>query len=167
VQAADGYFRILGRIDDVINVARHRLGTKEIESAAITVQEIAEAAAVPVIDDVRGRAVEMYVSLKPGVKASNEEIADKVSKAIDTEIGKIASVAQVVQELVRRAGRVGAHNDPSVLDDIVGDLLERGVDDGDVVGGGVRASVPRPQEAGERLARAVQERAAGETRSRP
>jgi acetyl-CoA synthetase len=90
VQAADGYFRILGRIDDVINVAGHRLGTKELESAAITVEEIAEAAAVPVIDDVRGRAVEMYVSLKPGVTASNEEIADKVSKAIDTEIGKIA-----------------------------------------------------------------------------
>jgi acetyl-CoA synthetase len=90
VQAADGYFRILGRIDDVINVAGHRLGTKELESAAITVEEIAEAAAVPVIDDVRGRAVEMYVSLKPGVTASNEEIAARVSKAIDTEIGKIA-----------------------------------------------------------------------------
>jgi acetyl-CoA synthetase len=90
VQAADGYFRILGRIDDVINVAGHRLGTKELESAAITVPEIAEAAAVPVIDDIRGRAVEMYVSLKPGVTASNEEIADKVSHAIDVEIGKIA-----------------------------------------------------------------------------
>ena len=84
MQAADGYFRILGRIDDVINVAGHRLGTKELESAAITVAEIAEAAAVPVIDELRGRAVEMYVSLKPGVTASNEEIADKVSAAIDT-----------------------------------------------------------------------------------
>ena len=47
VQAADGYFRILGRVDDVINVAGHRLGTKEIESAALTVPEVAEAAAVP------------------------------------------------------------------------------------------------------------------------
>src|ERR671936_298245 len=46
VQAADGYYRILGRIDDVINVAGHRLGTKELESAAITVTEVAEAAAV-------------------------------------------------------------------------------------------------------------------------
>jgi acetyl-CoA synthetase len=89
VQAADGYFRILGRVDDVINVAGHRLGTKEIESAAITVDEIAEAAAVPVIDDVRGRAVETYVSLKPGYSPS-PEIADKVAKAIETEIGKIA-----------------------------------------------------------------------------
>ncbi len=89
-EGPDGYFRILGRIDDVINVAGHRLGTKELESAAITVDEIAEAAAVPVVDDVRGKAVEMYVALKPGVSASNEEVEEKVSKAIDTEIGKIA-----------------------------------------------------------------------------
>jgi len=89
VQAEDGYFRILGRVDDVINVAGHRLGTKELESAALTVPEVAEAAAVPVIDDIRGRIVEMYVSLKPGSKAS-EETAAKVSKAIEDVIGKIA-----------------------------------------------------------------------------
>ncbi|HEX4398508.1 MAG TPA: acetate--CoA ligase, partial [Trebonia sp.] len=62
LEAADGYFRILGRVDDVINVAGHRLGTKELESAALTVNEVAEAAAVPVIDDIRGRVVEMYIS---------------------------------------------------------------------------------------------------------
>jgi acyl-coenzyme A synthetase/AMP-(fatty) acid ligase len=89
VQAADGYFRILGRIDDVINIAGHRLGTKELESASITVEEIAEAAAVPVIDEVRGKIVEMYVSLKPGLEPS-KEIEQKVSDAIDREIGKIA-----------------------------------------------------------------------------
>jgi acetyl-CoA synthetase len=89
VQAEDGYFRILGRVDDVINVAGHRLGTKELESATITVDEIAEAAAVPVIDELRGRAVEIYVALKPGISPS-PEIEDKVSKAIEREIGKIA-----------------------------------------------------------------------------
>jgi acetyl-CoA synthetase len=89
VQAEDGYFRILGRVDDVINVAGHRLGTKELESACLTVEEIAEAAAVPVIDEVRGRAVEMYVALKPGITAS-DDIRDKVVQAIDREIGKIA-----------------------------------------------------------------------------
>jgi len=89
VQAADGYFRILGRVDDVINVAGHRLGTKELESASLTVPEVAEAAAVPVIDDIRGRAVEMYVSLKPGYEPS-DEMAAKVTGAIETEIGKIA-----------------------------------------------------------------------------
>jgi len=89
LQAADGYIRILGRIDDVINVAGHRLGTKELESAALTVPEVAEAAAVPVVDDIRGRAVEMYISLKPG-SAAGEEMAAKVTAAIETEIGKIA-----------------------------------------------------------------------------
>ena len=89
VQAEDGYFRILGRIDDVINVAGHRLGTKELESAALTVPEIAEAAAVPVIDDIRGRMVEMYVSLKPG-KEAGPAMEAKVVTAIETEIGKIA-----------------------------------------------------------------------------
>jgi acetyl-CoA synthetase len=89
VQAADGYFRILGRIDDVINVAGHRLGTKELESAALAVPEVAEAAAVPVIDDIRGRVVEMYVSLKPGYTASSV-IEAKVKEAIEIDIGKIA-----------------------------------------------------------------------------
>src|SRR6266568_3193204 len=89
VQAADGYFRILGRVDDVINVAGHRLGTKELESASITVEEIAEAAAVPVMDEVRGRVVEVYIALKPGFNPS-KDIEQKVARAIETEIGKIA-----------------------------------------------------------------------------
>jgi acetyl-CoA synthetase len=89
VQAADGYFRILGRVDDVINVAGHRLGTKELESATMTVDEIAEAAAVPVVDELRGRAVEMYVALKPGISPS-KDIEQKVIRAIEEEIGKIA-----------------------------------------------------------------------------
>jgi acetyl-CoA synthetase len=89
LQAEDGYFRILGRVDDVINVAGHRLGTKELESSALAVEEVAEAAAVPVVDDVRGRAVEMYVSLKPGIEPS-AEIEAKVKTAIETDIGKIA-----------------------------------------------------------------------------
>ncbi len=88
LQAADGYIRILGRVDDVINVAGHRLGTKELESAALTVPEVAEAAAVPVIDDIRGRIVEMYVSLKPGIDPAGMDA--KVSHAIEVEIGKIA-----------------------------------------------------------------------------
>jgi acetyl-CoA synthetase len=89
LQAADGYFRILGRVDDVINVAGHRLGTKELESAAITVDEVAEAAAVPVVDDMRGRAVEMYVALRPGYQPS-KETEEKVAASIGTLIGPIA-----------------------------------------------------------------------------
>jgi acetyl-CoA synthetase len=108
VQAADGYFRILGRVDDVINVAGHRLGTKELESASLTVDEVAEAAAVPVIDEIRGRAVEMYVSLKPG-RSPSKAIEDKVSAAIEKEIGKIARPKNVwlVRDMPKtRSGKI-------------------------------------------------------------
>jgi acetyl-CoA synthetase len=94
VQAADGYFRILGRIDDVINVAGHRLGTKEIESACLTVPEVAEAAVVPVQDEMKGRVPEVYVALKPGARAS-QEIVERVIKANEDLIGKIARPKQV------------------------------------------------------------------------
>ena len=89
VVAADGYARILGRIDDVINVSGHRLGTKELESAAMTVAEVAEAAVVPVKHEIKGVEPDMYIALKPGVSAS-EELAKKISQAIVTEIGAIA-----------------------------------------------------------------------------
>src|SRR5713226_4064553 len=92
VQAADGYFRILGRVDDVINVAGHRLGTKELESACLTVTEIAEAA---VVDEVKGRVPEAYVSLKPGVQHAPGAIEKKVQEAIEVQIGKIARPKKV------------------------------------------------------------------------
>ncbi len=89
MQAEDGYYRILGRIDDIINVAGHRLGTKELESAALTVADIAEAAVVPVVDELKGRVPDIYVSLKPGAKGG-EATKTEVVKAIDDTIGKIA-----------------------------------------------------------------------------
>ena len=95
VQARDGYYRILGRIDDVINVAGHRLGTKEIESAALTVAEVAEAAVVPVADPIKGRVPDLYVALKPGITAS-KELADRISGAVVSEIGAIARPRAVV-----------------------------------------------------------------------
>lgn len=94
MQAKDGYFRILGRIDDVINVAGHRLGTKELESACLAVPEIAEAAVVPRVDEVKGRVPDIYVSLKPGYTPS-KEIEKKVENAIAETIGKIAKPKHV------------------------------------------------------------------------
>ena len=94
VLAVDGYFRILGRVDDVINVAGHRLGTKEIESACLTVPEVAEAAVVPVVDEIKGRVPEVYIALQPGIQPG-QEIVDKVTKAIETIIGKIARPKRV------------------------------------------------------------------------
>ncbi len=95
VQAADGYYRILGRIDDVINVAGHRLGTKEIESAALLVPEVVEAAVVPVADPVKGKVPDLYVALKLGL-APSAAIADRVSASVVSEIGAIARPRRVV-----------------------------------------------------------------------
>jgi acetyl-CoA synthetase len=89
VLPADGYYRILGRVDDVINVAGHRLGTKEVESACLSIAEIAEAAVVPVVDEIKGRVPEVYISLKPGVLPS-KAMQDEVISTIETIIGKIA-----------------------------------------------------------------------------
>jgi acetyl-CoA synthetase len=94
VMAADGYVRILGRIDDVINVSGHRLGTKEIESAALTAPEVAEAAVVPVKHEVKGKEPDLYVALKPGFQAS-EKLAKEVSNCIVREIGAIARPRKV------------------------------------------------------------------------
>jgi acetyl-CoA synthetase len=135
----------------VINVAGHRLGTKELESATITVEEVAEAAAVPVIDEVRGRAVEMYVALKPGYTPS-EEIEQKVTKAIETEIGKIARPKKVwiVSDMPKtRSGKImrrviaGISNfadvgdvttlaNPEIVDDIRHQVQSQKVASGDV-----------------------------------
>src|SRR5512140_545697 len=92
--AADGYFRILGRVDDVINVAGHRLGTKELESACLSVPEVAEAAVVPVADEIKGRVPEIYIALKPGIQPS-QDIVDRVIKANEELIGKIARPKRV------------------------------------------------------------------------
>jgi acetyl-CoA synthetase len=97
VLAVDGYFRILGRVDDVINVAGHRLGTKEIESACLTVPEVAEAAVVPVVDEIKGRVPEVYIVLQPDILPNqHEEILAKVNHVIETMIGKIARPRRIL-----------------------------------------------------------------------
>jgi acetyl-CoA synthetase len=108
VQAGDGYYRILGRVDDVINVAGHRLGTKELESACLDVTEIAEAAVVPVADAIKGRVPDIYVSLKPGHRAS-KRITDDVTRAIEVSIGKIArpKTVYIVPDMPKtRSGKI-------------------------------------------------------------
>jgi len=94
VEAPDGYFRILGRIDDVINVAGHRLGTKELESASLMVEEVGEAAVVPVPDPIKGVLPHVFISLKPGYQAS-PEVEQKVTNMLVKEIGPIAKPGRV------------------------------------------------------------------------
>jgi acetyl-CoA synthetase len=85
----DGYFWVVGRIDDVLNVAGHRIGTAEIESALVSHPAVAEAAAVGKPDDLKGQALVVFVTVKQGQKAGNE-LKDALAAHIDKEIGKFA-----------------------------------------------------------------------------
>jgi acetyl-CoA synthetase len=108
VEAEDGYYRILGRIDDVINVSGHRLGTKEIESAALVCEEVAEAAVVPVNHEIKGKEPDLYIALKPGFQAS-EALEKKINDTVCEEIGKIAKCRKVwiVKDMPKtRSGKI-------------------------------------------------------------
>ncbi len=86
---ADGFFWVMGRIDDVVNVSGHRLGTAEIESALVSHAEVAEAAAVGVADDVTGQAIVAFVTLKSTSKPS-KELNKILLEHVGNEIGKFA-----------------------------------------------------------------------------
>jgi acetyl-CoA synthetase len=88
-QDKDGYFWIVGRIDDVLNVAGHRIGTAEVESALVSHQKVAEAAVVGRPDAMKGQALVAFVTVKTGVRADaalREELRQHVAK----EIGPVA-----------------------------------------------------------------------------
>ncbi|MGO9835244.1 MAG: AMP-binding protein, partial [Polyangiaceae bacterium] len=85
----DGYFWVVGRIDDVLNVAGHRIGTAEIESALVSHPSVAEAAAVGRPDDLKGQALVVFVTVKAGQKA-DKELKDALAAHIDKEIGRFA-----------------------------------------------------------------------------
>jgi acetyl-CoA synthetase len=86
---ADGYFWFRGRADEVLNVAGHRLGTAEIESALVAHAAVAEAAVVGVPDPIKGDVPKAYVTLKVGFE-KNEALKDELKKWVSTEIGPIA-----------------------------------------------------------------------------
>jgi len=87
---AQGYVRILGRIDDVINSSGHRLGSKEIEAAALEVPWVAEAAVVPIPDEIRGQAVGLFVAPGAGAPADEARQRDEVAACVVERIGPIA-----------------------------------------------------------------------------
>ena len=89
MQAADGYLRLLGRIDDVIKISGERFGTKEIESSACTNEEVAEAAVIAKKDEIKGNVPDLYVSLKPGFEPS-EELKKKIRDKVRSDISPIA-----------------------------------------------------------------------------
>ncbi len=104
----DGYYWITGRVDDVINVSGHRLGTAEIESALVQHEAIAEAAVVGFPHDIKGQGIYCYVILKEGVEGS-EELVQELKQQVRRLIGPIATpdVIQFVPGLPKtRSGKI-------------------------------------------------------------
>ncbi|MFO0566556.1 MAG: acetate--CoA ligase [Polyangiaceae bacterium] len=89
-QDEDGYFHVVGRIDDVLNVSGHRIGTAEIESALVAHAAVAEAAAVGRPDDLKGQALVVFVTLKPGFSAG-KDLEAQLRAHVGQEIGKFAA----------------------------------------------------------------------------
>lgn len=137
---ADGYYWITGRVDDVINVSGHRMGTAEVESALVAHASVSEAAVVGYPHDVKGQGIYAYVTLMQGVDPS-EELRRELVAWVRKEIGPIAS-PDIIQwapglpktrsgKIMRRILRKIAENDfsslgdtstladPSVVDDLV------------------------------------------------
>jgi len=85
----DGYFWIVGRIDDVLNVAGHRIGTAEVESALVSNPKVAEAAVVGRPDELKGQALVAFVTLKSGIKA-DPSIREELRSHVAKEIGPVA-----------------------------------------------------------------------------
>ncbi len=99
VRDEDGYFFILGRTDDVINVAGHRLGTREIEESISSHALVAEVAVVGVADSLKGQVAMAFVVLKDAAKAATEADASRleaeIMKVVDTQLGALARPARV------------------------------------------------------------------------
>ncbi len=86
----DGYFWLMGRIDDVINVSGHRIGTAEVESALVSHEKVAEAAVVGMPHDIKGQGIYAYVTLKVGI-AKSDELKKELVAHVRKEIGPIAT----------------------------------------------------------------------------
>jgi len=136
----DGYYQLMGRIDDVINVSGHRLGTAEIESALVAHEKVAEAAVVGYPHDIKGQSIYAYVTLKTGVQKSDDlrkELVAHVRKLIGptatpekiqwadglpkTRSGKIMRriLRKVAANEISDLGDTTTLADPAVVDDIV------------------------------------------------
>ena len=122
----DGYYWITGRIDDVINVSGHRMGTAEIESALVLHRDVAESAVVGYPHDIKGQGIYAYVTLNDGVQPS-DELKQELLRHVRTEIGPFAC-PDIIQwspglpktrsgKIMRRILRKIAHNEVDDLGD--------------------------------------------------
>lgn len=143
----DGYYWITGRVDDVINVSGHRMGTAEVESALVAHEKVAEAAVVGYPHSLKGQGIYAYVTLMNGVEPS-DDLRAELEKWVRTEIGPIAK-PDLIQwapgmpktrsgKIMRRILRKIAENDygslgdistlaePEVVDDLIANRMNRG-----------------------------------------
>jgi acetyl-CoA synthetase len=144
---ADGYYWITGRVDDVINVSGHRMGTAEVESALVAHEAVAEAAVVGYPHDIKGQGIYAYVTLMKGLEPS-EALRKELEAFVRQEIGPIAK-PDLIQwapglpktrsgKIMRRILRKIAENDfgslgdtstladPSVVDDLIANRMNKG-----------------------------------------
>jgi acetyl-CoA synthetase len=143
----DGYYWITGRVDDVINVAGHRLGTAEVESALVANSKVAEAAVVGYPHDIKGQGIYAYVTLKLGVEPT-EELRKELGQWVRKQIGPIATPdliqwapglpktrsGKIMRRILRKIaadeheqlGDTSTLADPAVVKDLVENRMNRG-----------------------------------------
>jgi acetyl-CoA synthetase len=143
----DGYYWITGRVDDVINVAGHRMGTAEVESALVAHPKVAEAAVVGYPHDIKGQGIYAYVTLKAG-EATSEALRQELVQWVRKEIGPIASPdliqwapslpktrsGKIMRRILRKIaanehdqlGDTSTLADPAVVSDLVDNRMNRG-----------------------------------------
>ena len=109
IKDSDGYFWLLGRSDDVLKVAGHRIGTAELESSIISHNDVAESAVCGIPDDVKGESIIAFVVLKENTRISDDNIRSALRDTIRTQIGPIATPSQfyIVNKLPKtRSGKI-------------------------------------------------------------
>jgi acetyl-CoA synthetase len=142
----DGYYWITGRVDDVINVSGHRMGTAEVESALVAHEAVAEAAVVGYPHDLKGQGIYCYVTLQEGMESS-DDLKVTLRNWVRTEIGPIASPdliqfapglpktrsGKIMRRILRKIaeddfgalGDTSTLADPSVVDDLIENRMNR------------------------------------------
>jgi len=143
----DGYYWITGRVDDVLNVSGHRMGTAEVESALVAHKDVAEAAVVGYPHDIKGQGIYAYVTLNAGV-ASSEELRKELVQWVRKEISPIAAPdllqwapglpktrsGKIMRRILRKIaendysslGDISTLADPGVVEDLVNNRMNRG-----------------------------------------
>jgi acetyl-CoA synthetase len=109
IKDSDGYIWILGRSDDVLKVAGHRIGTAELESSIISHNDVAESAVCGIPDDVKGESIIAFVVLKENTSISDDALRSALRDTIRTQIGPIATPSQfyIVNKLPKtRSGKI-------------------------------------------------------------